>query len=55
MTTLETIIQLAPLVLYLFSHGAAIFGKPELVAKIKPLSTVVDVLAANYGKAKNLD
>jgi len=51
--TIVDAVEVLPVVMYLISHLVAIFGTPELVSKVKPLATIVDVVAANYGRAKN--
>jgi hypothetical protein len=47
-------LQVVPWVLVFISQGAAIFGKPAIVAAVKPLSTLFDALAANYLRSTNL-
>lgn len=49
----ETAVDAAPWILLAVTHLAAIFGKPKLVQKFTVLSKIIDVIAANYGKAKN--
>ena len=51
---IDLAIQIVPWVLVFISQGAAIFGKPAIVAAVKPLSALFDVLAANYRKSTNL-
>ena len=51
--TPDQIIAIVPLILYIVAHLAAIFGKPKIVEEIDGLNKIVDVVSANYGKAKN--
>jgi len=50
---IDLAMQVIPWILVVVSQGAAIFGKPAIVAAIKPISALFDVLAGNYRKAQN--
>jgi hypothetical protein len=52
-TTIDAVIFYTSIALAVASQGAAIFGKPALVAKVAPLSKFFDVIAGNYRKARN--
>lgn len=49
----ETIVGLITIGLLALSQVAALLGKPKWVANIKLLDKVFNVLAGNYGKARN--
>lgn len=53
MTQINEYALVAGSILGLMSQVAALIGKPKIVEAIKPLSMLVDLLAGNYGKAKN--
>lgn len=44
---------IAAAVVAVATHVAAIIGKPAIIEAIKPLSVLIDIIAGNYGKAKN--
>ena len=49
----ETVVLYGPVLLAAASQMAALFGKPKIVQKIGIVSQLFDILAGNYGKAKN--
>lgn len=55
MTTeeLQAYIIIAAAVMGVISQVVANLGHPEWVDRIKPIKTIIDLLAGNYGKAKN--
>lgn len=53
MENIEAYIAIATAVVTIAAHLAAILGKPAVIEAIKPLSVLIDLLAGNYGKAKN--
>lgn len=55
MENINEYIGIAAAVIAIASQLAAIFGKPKIIEAIKPLSAILDVLAGNYGKAKNAE
>lgn len=53
MSNAVDIIATVSTVVVAVSQGAALFGKPKIVEKLTLLSAFLDLLAGNYGKAKN--
>lgn len=51
--TIENYVLLAAAVMGVASQIVAILGQPEWIEKIRPIKAVVDIIAGNYGKAKN--
>jgi len=54
MATIETALTVAPIVLAVLPHFAALFGLPAWLSKISAVQAIFDVVAGNYGKAINL-
>lgn len=51
----DTALVVVPLVMAGVAQVAAIFGKPDIVAKVTIVSRLWDFLAGNYRKARNAD
>lgn len=54
MSTIDTILTVTPIVLAVLPHAAALFGLPSWLSKIKAVQLIFDIVAGNYGLAKNL-
>lgn len=50
---IEQYILLAAAVMGVVSQIVANLGQPEWIERIKPIKAIIDILAGNYGKAKN--
>lgn len=53
MENINEYLGIAAAVIAVATHVAAIIGKPAIIEAIKPLSVIIDIIAGNYGKAKN--
>jgi len=50
---IEQYILLAAAVMGVVSQIVANLGQPEWIERIKPIKAIIDIIAGNYGKAKN--